>query len=105
MEDPRLIAAKAEIFRALGHPSRLAMVEALGEGPRCVCELVGMVAGSQPTVSRHLDVLLRAGVVRRRREGVRMIYELATPCVLRSLPCITEAVRSRLVSRREASGG
>ena len=96
--------AKAEIFKALGHPSRLTMVEALGKGPRCVCDLVEMVPGSQPTISRHLDVLLKAGVVRRRREGVKMIYELATPCILRTLPCVTEAIRRRISSQAEVLG-
>jgi DNA-binding transcriptional ArsR family regulator len=95
-DSPRMLAAKAEIFKALGHPARLRMVQALSLGERCVCELVEMVPGSQATTSRHLDVLLRAGLVSRRRKGVWMIYSLEMPCLLRAMPCVTEAIRRRI---------
>jgi hypothetical protein len=44
-------------------------------------------------------VLLKAGVVRRRKEGVKMIYELALPCLLKTMPCVTEALRRRIASQ------
>jgi ArsR family transcriptional regulator len=99
MDTQELVSAKAEIFKALGHPARLMMVEALAKRPHCVCELVEMVPGTQATTSRHLDVLLKAGVVRRRKEGVKMIYELALPCLLKTMPCVTEALRRRIASQ------
>lgn len=89
------LSARADVFKALGHPTRLRLVEIIAEGPRCVCELVEMVPGSQPTTSRHLEVLRHAGVVRRYREGSRMIYELALPCLLNALPCVNEAVKMK----------
>jgi ArsR family transcriptional regulator len=98
MDDMELAEAKAGIFKALGHPVRLRMLEALAERPHCVCELVEMVPGAQATTSRHLDVLLRAGIVRRRRDGVRMIYELAMPCLLKTLPCVVEALKKRVAA-------
>ena len=105
MREYRLAGAKAEIFKALGHPARIVMVEALGRRARCVSELVEMVEGSQATVSRHLEVLLRAGIVRRRREGVKMIYELALPCVLKAMPCIVDALKKRLAQQAAAIRG
>ena len=99
MNSELAIQAKAEIFKALGHPARLLMVEALAKRPHCVCELVEMLPGTQATTSRHLDVLLKAGVVRRHKEGVRMIYELALPCLLKAVPCVTEALRRRAASQ------
>jgi ArsR family transcriptional regulator len=87
--------AKARIFKALGHPVRLALVEHLALGARCVCELVPLVPGRQATTSRHLAVLVSAGVLQRRREGVRMIYELVVPCILRAMPCVMEALKQR----------
>jgi len=84
--------AKARIFKAMGHPARLSIVELLARGPRCVCELVERVPGRQATTSRHLAVLVRAGILRRHREGVRMIYELALPCLLNAMPCVMEAL-------------
>lgn len=101
MDSRRLAQAKAEIFKALGHPTRLIMVEALADGGRCVGELADLVPGTQATTSRHLDVLLKAGVVRRRKEGARMIYELALPCLLRAVPCVNEALLRRAASQAE----
>lgn len=85
--------AKARIFKAMGHPTRLFIMELLSRGPRCVCEIVDRVPGRQATTSRHLAVLVRAGILRRHREGVRMIYELALPCLLNALPCVMEALK------------
>jgi ArsR family transcriptional regulator len=85
--------SKARIFKALGHPVRLYLVERLAERPRCVCEMVEMVPGRQATTSRHLGVLVSSGILRRHREGVKMIYELAMPCLLNALPCVMEALR------------
>jgi len=98
MDDMELSEAKAAIFKALGHPVRLRMVEALAERPHCVCELVEMVPGAQATTSRHLDVLFRSGIVRRRKDGVKMIYELAMPCLLKTLPCVVEALKKRIAA-------
>ncbi len=99
MHDPKVIQAQAEIFKALGHPARLSIVETLAERPHCVCELVAMLPGTQATTSRHLDVLLKAGVVRRRKDGVKMFYELALPCLLKAMPCVTEALRRRAATQ------
>ena len=100
MDDRLLTEAQAEVFKALGHPGRLLIVKALAEGPQCVCELVDLMGAAQPTTSRHLDVLLRAGVVRRHREGVKMMYELALPCLLEAMPCVDEALRRRAAGER-----
>jgi DNA-binding transcriptional ArsR family regulator len=93
--DTRPAQAKARIFKALGHPTRLSIVEMLAEGERCVCEIVPAFDDAQATISRHLDVLLRAGIVRRRREGVKMIYELAMPCLLNAMPCVVKALHRK----------
>ena len=104
MQNPDLARAKAEIFKALGHPTRLVIVEMLAERERCVCEIVADVGGSQATTSRHLDQLLRAGIVHRRRDGVRMMYELAMPCLLRMMPCVMKALEARVASQAEMIG-
>ena len=59
----RYIAAQARIFKALGHPSRLLMVDALREGEKCVCDLQALVGDDMATISKHLAVLREAGVV------------------------------------------
>lgn len=57
------IAAQARIFKALGHPSRLLIADALRSGEKCVGDLQALVGGDISTVSRHLSVLREAGIV------------------------------------------
>ncbi|MFJ9754477.1 ArsR/SmtB family transcription factor [Streptomyces sp. NPDC101149] len=61
---------------ALGDPTRRAIVERLGDGPRAVGELADELPVSRPAVSQHLKVLKSAGLVRERAEGTRRIYRL-----------------------------
>ena len=100
-----LVEAKAEVFAALGHPTRLAIVEMLGHSEYCVAELVEQFGDSQATVSRHLEVLLGVGIVRRHKESVRMVYELAMPCLLKAVPCVVKALRNRVASKTDVRGG
>ena len=55
--DEGLHKLKAGVIKAMGHPSRLAMVEALADGELCVCELQKLVGSDMSTVSKHLSVL------------------------------------------------
>lgn len=75
----------------MAHPSRLAMLEALADGERCVCELQKVVGSDISTVSKHLAVLRAAGLVTDRKEGLWVHYRLRVPCVLKFMTCI-EAV-------------
>jgi ArsR family transcriptional regulator, zinc-responsive transcriptional repressor len=69
--------AAGELLRALAAPLRIAIVTELGDGERCVHELVDALAVSQPLVSQHLRVLRAAGVVRGQRRGREIAYALA----------------------------
>lgn len=80
---------RAAVFKALGHPARLRIVEELREGERCVCELVDVSAGGWSTVSRHLSVLKTAGVVEDEKRGLQVYYKLALPCVGTFLDCLS----------------
>ena len=79
---------RAAIFKALGHPARLRIVEELLGGERCVCELVDISEGGWSTVSRHLSVLKTAGVVEDEKRGLQVYYRLALPCVGIFLDCL-----------------
>ncbi len=79
---------RAAIFKALGHPARLRIVEELLAGERCVCELVDISTGGWSTVSRHLSVLKAAGVLEDEKRGLQVYYRLALPCVGTFLDCL-----------------
>ena len=76
---PRLpdIQLKSKLFRGLADPSRLAVLEALRDGRRCVSDLVRRTGLSQPNVSAHLACLQDCGLVSRAREGRFVFYEIA----------------------------
>jgi len=65
------------IFRALSDRTRLRILNLLQDGELCVCHIVGVLDSPQPTVSRHLAYLRKAGLVVARKEGLWMHYRLA----------------------------
>jgi ArsR family transcriptional regulator len=66
----------ASVAKALGDPIRMQLVDVLRKhaGKVCVCELVPLFDLSQPTVSHHLKVLRKAGIVESEREGLWAYY-------------------------------
>ena len=72
---------KAEIFQALGHPTRVAMVEYLREGEISVGQLCEKVGIEQANASQHLAVLRSKHIVETRKEGNQIFYRLRDPLV------------------------
>jgi ArsR family transcriptional regulator len=68
---------QAKLFKALGDPTRLLIVEMLLKEELCVCKIIPNTGKSQPTVSAHLKVLHEAGLVKSRREGLSVYYFLS----------------------------
>ncbi|HEY1426450.1 MAG TPA: metalloregulator ArsR/SmtB family transcription factor [Caulobacteraceae bacterium] len=68
---------EADVFRALGDPTRRAVYERLTGGERSVTELKQGLPISQPAVSQHLSALKAAGLVAERRDGRRTYYRIA----------------------------
>lgn len=79
---------RARVMKALGHPSRLMMVEELSRGERCVCKLRKLVGDDVSTVSKHLRVLKQTGLVEDDKRGKRVFYRLRLPCVLNFFHCL-----------------
>ena len=76
---------KANFFKALGHETRLEIVNALLKGPRCVCELFDESDSTQPNISQHLKVLKDADILESNREGNKIIYKIKHEEVLEIL--------------------
>ena len=66
----------AERFRVLGDPLRLEILHILGDGERTVGSLVDEIGANQANVSKHLQVLRKAGLVERRKEGLHAYYRI-----------------------------
>jgi ArsR family transcriptional regulator len=103
------LAARARVLKALASPVRLRIVAELREAERCICELQPLFPHDKSTLSRHVAALRNAGIIRERREGVRIHLSLATPCVLTMLDCTMGVIRaearhrSGLASRRKVA--
>jgi DNA-binding transcriptional ArsR family regulator len=81
----------ADVIKAMAHPARLIILNALSKDERCVCELNKLIELDQSTLSRHLSVLKAAGIISDDKRGLNVFYRLETPCVLKYIDCI-EAV-------------
>ena len=98
----QLLQLKAQVLQALAHPIRLSIVEVLRDGERCVCDIAEAVGAERSNVSRHLGLMLRTGLLSQRKEGLRVIYSLRTPCLVDFLACTTAVLREQLVGTRSA---
>ncbi len=74
---PASLAVASDLLRALASPHRVAIVLELGEGERCVHELVESLGVAQPLVSQHLRVLRGERLVTGRRRGREVAYSLS----------------------------
>jgi len=72
----------ASRFRILGEPYRLRILQLLRRGEMSVAEIVDALDGTQPNVSRHLQLLSQSGIVVRRREGSKAFYSLKKAAAL-----------------------
>lgn len=93
---PGPAAELAERAKALGDATRLMLASALADGGElCVCDLAWVAERSENLVSHHLRILRTAGLVRSRRAGKMVMYE-----VTETGRSLIEAVRGPVVARR-----
>lgn len=86
-------ASRANILKALSHPTRLYIVDRLAEKEHCVCELTDLIGADTSTVSKHLSVLKNAGIVADEKRGLQVFYSLKVPCILNFFGCIEETIK------------
>ena len=90
-----LLEMKAAVLQAMAHPIRIAVLEALKDGEKCVCDIAEEVDAKRSNVSRHLAVMLNAGILAFRKDGLRVIYSIRTSCVLGVLSCVSNVLRGQ----------
>lgn len=97
-----LLKLVAERFKALAEPARLEILNALRDGEMTVSELVERTGLGQANVSKHLQLLLTHGFVRRRKDGLFAYYELADRSVLKLCDIMCDRLASDNAARRKA---
>jgi len=90
-----LFEKQAEIAKAIAHPLRIAVVNFLKDGEQCVCDIAEHVGSERSNVSRHLSVMVAAGVLEYRKEGLKVIYRLKAPCILDFFSCIAGVLKQQ----------
>jgi DNA-binding transcriptional ArsR family regulator len=85
---------RAQVLKAMAHPSRLLMIDELSRGERCVCDLTKLVGADISTVSKHLAVLRRVGIVEDEKRGQQVFYRLKVPCVLGFFHCVESVLQA-----------
>ncbi len=93
--DRRRLTRRAALLKSLAHPSRLLIIEMLEKAPRCVGELTEAVGADITTVSKHLSVMKRAGLVRDEKRGTFSEYSLVCDCVTHMVDCIEAGMEAR----------
>lgn len=88
-----LFQKQAEIAKAVAHPLRIAVIDFLKDGEKCVCDIAEHIGSERSNVSRHLGIMVGAGVLSCRKEGLKVYYKLRTPCVVDFLGCATRVLK------------
>jgi DNA-binding transcriptional ArsR family regulator len=90
-----LFEKQAEIAKAIAHPLRIAILNFLEDGEQCVCDIADFVGSERSNVSRHLSVMVKAGLLDYRKEGLKVIYKLKCPCIVDFFSCITDVLKQQ----------
>ncbi len=91
-------------FRSLGEPIRLRILRLLEGGEMTVGQLVGRLQTSQANVSKHLKLLLNAGILGRRAQGTAAYYSIADPVILKVCDTICNGLADKVKAQAEGFG-
>jgi DNA-binding transcriptional ArsR family regulator len=93
---------KAEILAAIAHPNRIRILEQLQEGVRCNCELAPALDLEQSNLSRHLKILVQAGILTSWKEGLRVNFKIADDRIFTILDMAGVIVRQQVEKKAVA---
>ncbi|MGA7391577.1 MAG: metalloregulator ArsR/SmtB family transcription factor [Terrimicrobiaceae bacterium] len=94
---------RAQVVKALAHPSRIVIAEALIDGEQCVCELTALVGADMSTVSKHLSIMKAAGLVEVEKRGLNVFYRLRCQCLGDFFRCVDTINRGQMDALRRAA--
>ena len=105
LPSPQLLEETSQFFRLLSEPARLQLLCLLQQKPRDVAALIEATGFSQSHISRQLGQLLRAGLVRCERDGVRLIYRADGELVTELCHLVQTRLRQRLEQQLQILSG
>ena len=96
-----LVEFRADILKALAQPTRLKIIDFLRDGERCVCEIFPAIDEEQSNTSRHLNMMLAAGALSRRKDGLKIYYAIKHPEILEIVDIATHIVKKEISVRHK----
>jgi DNA-binding transcriptional ArsR family regulator len=96
-----LYKRQADILQAIGQPIRIAIANFLKDGEQCVCDIAEFVGSERSNVSKHLSVMVNAGLLESRKDGLKVIYRLKCPCILEFFKCMSGVLKQRVKDDKE----
>jgi ArsR family transcriptional regulator len=93
---------KAEILAALAHPNRIRIVESLRRDTLCACELAPALELEQSNLSRHLKILVNAGVLKSWKDGLRVNFKVADDRIFKILDAAAAIARNDFAGKMTA---
>jgi DNA-binding transcriptional ArsR family regulator len=100
LKTKKLYEARARIAKALAHPTRLLLLDALRERELCVGEMTDLAGADQSTVSKHLAILRDAGFVSVEKKGSMSFYSVQCQCLDGFFGCIETVLKQNLVAQQ-----
>ncbi len=98
---PELTQFKAEFFKALGHPLRIRVLDALRSGEVGVNELCGRLNVEQSTLSQQLGILRSRNIVMGRKDGLNVFYSVPDKAIFKLLDVAREVFNNHLIDVRD----
>lgn len=102
---PEALEQISRRFAALSEPLRLRLIHSLFEGEKPVNTLVELSGGTQANVSRHLQHLAHAGVLKRRKEGLQVFYSIGDPTIIELCELVCGSLEQEHSKRAAAFAG
>ena len=96
----QLFEKQAAIAKAIAHPVRVAVLEFVKNGEQCVCDIAEAVGSERSNLSKHLSIMVNAGVLASRKDGLKVMYSIKTPCVLKFLDCVKECLKEQMAEQQ-----
>ncbi|MHA2060639.1 MAG: ArsR/SmtB family transcription factor [Candidatus Ranarchaeia archaeon] len=95
MQDP-LTGLESQFFRALANPVRLQIIHFIGKEEICQCDIIPAIGKAQSTISQHLELLVRSGILANRQDGSRTLYKIADSRVFGILKSVRKLVLQQI---------
>lgn len=99
--DKEFYKIKTDIIKALANPTRLMIIDYLRGGEKCVCEIVQKLNDEQSNISKNLGVLKTNGLIKDRKEGLKVFYRLNICCIDEFFCCLDNIISENLKKQSE----